>query len=286
MPFAIRSPFKTKWLASVEASNLDQAILQQNIASHSNGQARKSNACVAEPETSQAAFPSQHNLDNNDVVELLSLLSHNLKTRLIAAEGFSNLLLEELSDSLSDQHKHYLHRIRSNIQLMHRNINDLLDFARFGKMEAAPEQVDTDRFVKKLISDSFPRRAKHGIRFEIAQPLPVVHANRQSLRILFDNLLSNAVKYRHPARTAVIEIRCEQQPHFFAFHVRDNGIGLAYKEQASAFRLFQRGSNVGDIEGSGLGLAICQKVVRHLGGQIAMYSKPGKGTTVSFTLPK
>ncbi|MCA9743462.1 HAMP domain-containing histidine kinase, partial [candidate division KSB1 bacterium] len=75
-------------------------------------------------------------------------------------------------------------------------------------------------------------------------------------------------------------------PRFVAIHVRDNGIGIAPNEQHGVFQPFQRGSNVGDIEGSGLGLSICQKIVKQHGGQLAMVSAPGKGTTISFTLPK
>lgn len=270
----------------MDAADVQQATFRKKDTNRTKRRSSLRNFFSRQKQTLSPIFPVQNQLLPQNLDEFLSLLSHTLKTRLIAAESFSSLLHDDLAATASPEHLHYLERICGNIHTMHQIIDDLLKFARFGKFEMVAEQVDLDELVRTLVHDSFPDRAARSLVIEIPRPLPVVSGNREGLRVIFDNLLNNAAKYRHPEKPAYIEIASEGLPRFVAIHVRDNGIGIAPNEQHGVFQPFQRGSNVGDIEGSGLGLSICQKIVQQHRGQLAMTSTPGKGTTISFTLPK
>lgn len=223
---------------------------------------------------------------SKDLEELVYLISHNLKTPLVSVEGFTNLLLEEDHANLSAEQLHYVQRIRDNVRDMNHVINDLLDFARFGKKEYEELPVNLNRVVQqvacRLALDNF-FAPEH---LSISQTLPIVIGDREGLETLFENLLSNAIKYRQRTPSDRLEVFWEELPRFFAIHVRDNGIGINPEEHSRVFKLFHRGSNVGDIDGSGVGLAICQKIVHQHGGFIFLHSVPGEGTLVSFTLPK
>jgi signal transduction histidine kinase len=103
------------------------------------------------------------------------------------------------------------------------------------------------------------------------------------LRQIFTNLLSNAIKYSPQGGTVHFKLRCQETT--LVFQVRDEGIGIPEADQAHLFKPFERGSNIGTISGTGLGLAITKSLVELHGGQIAVDSAVGVGTTFTVTLP-
>ncbi len=104
------------------------------------------------------------------------------------------------------------------------------------------------------------------------------------LRPIFTNLLSNAIKYSPKGSTVHFELRCQEGK--VIVQVRDEGIGIPESDRAQLFKPFERGSNVGTISGTGLGLAIVKNLVDLHGGQVAVDSVVGVGTTFTVTLPQ
>jgi PAS domain S-box-containing protein len=214
------------------------------------------------------------------------LISHNLKTPIVSIQGFVNLLLEELGPSLSQQNSHFLERIQKNAALMEKMIVDLFDFSRMSRLQPALGITRIQEIVNSVVDEMRPFEHMRDVEFDIAQDLPEVIADVESLQIVFENLLSNAVKYRRPGIPAKIKVGWKSQPRFYAFHVQDNGIGFdpAFKEKA--FSLFQRGPNTGQIPGTGVGLALVKRIIENHQGLVRIESTPQVGTTIHFTLPK
>ena len=223
---------------------------------------------------------------SEEIEDLVYLITHNLKTPIVSVEGFASLLVEEVGVDLNPEALRYLERIRKNVEFMNVMISDLLEFSRFGKMEPTFEKIHLQEMVDALIEDIRVHYPQADLSFEIPQPLPVINGHPDGIKTVFENLLSNAAKYRKANQTARIKIWYEEKPRFYAFHVEDNGIGMDAEFKKKAFNLFQRGANVGEVEGTGVGLAICKKIVQKHGGLITIHSESGKGTTVSFTIPK
>jgi light-regulated signal transduction histidine kinase (bacteriophytochrome) len=114
--------------------------------------------------------------------------------------------------------------------------------------------------------------------------LPVVRGDRIQLVQLLQNLIGNAIMYRgdQPAR---IEISASKHDQFWEISVRDNGIGIAPEHQQQIFDIFRRLHSRDKYPGTGIGLASCKKIVQRLGGQIAVDSQVGSGSTFRFTIP-
>jgi signal transduction histidine kinase len=130
--------------------------------------------------------------------------------------------------------------------------------------------------------DRFCDEAAHKrIRVEVQAyaDLAAVKADRRALRSILDNLLSNAIRYTPPE--GEILLAAEEIKEFVQFTVRDTGRGIEAERLSTIFDRFNPFSE----SGSGLGLALVRRLVESLGGQIAVESRLGAGTTFRFTLP-
>ena len=123
--------------------------------------------------------------------------------------------------------------------------------------------------------------ANKRIRVEVRAfaDLSVVLADRRALRSILDNLLSNALRYT--AEEGEILLAAEEIKDFVQFTVRDTGRGIEAERLSTIFDRF----NAFSESGSGLGLSLVRRLVESLGGQIAVESRLGHGSTFRFTLP-
>jgi signal transduction histidine kinase/HAMP domain-containing protein len=123
--------------------------------------------------------------------------------------------------------------------------------------------------------------AQKHIRMEVSAyaDLSVVQADRRAVRSILDNLLANAIRYTPPE--GEILLAAEEIKGFVQFTVRDTGRGIEAERLSTIFDRFSALSE----SGSGLGLALVRRLVESLGGQIAVESRLGHGTTFRFTLP-
>jgi len=112
-----------------------------------------------------------------------------------------------------------------------------------------------------------------------------VKGDATQLGQIFQNLIENALKF-HGDRTPQIRISARELPDAWEFSVRDNGIGIEPQFFERIFVIFQRLHTRSEYPGTGLGLAICKRIAERHGGSISVESKPGEGSTFSFTVAK
>jgi len=162
-------------------------------------------------------------------------------------------------------------------------MGDLIEVAELdtGKRDLKLERLRPLQALGEARDRYCDEAAQKRIRVEIRAyaDLSVVMADRRALRSILDNLLSNAIRYT-PAEGEIL-LAAEEVKDSVQFTVRDTGRGIEAERLSTVFDRFSTFSD----SGSGLGLALVRRLVESLGGQIAVESRLGHGTTFRFTLP-
>jgi signal transduction histidine kinase len=162
-------------------------------------------------------------------------------------------------------------------------MSDLIEVAELdtGKRELKPERLRPLQMLGEARDRFCDEATQKHVRIEVRAyaDLSVVKADRRALRSILDNLLSNALRYTPP--DGEILLAAEETKDHVQFTVRDTGRGIEAERLSTIFDRF----NTFSEKGSGLGLALVRRLVESLGGQIAVESRLGHGTTFRFTLP-
>jgi len=220
--------------------------------------------------------------------DFISIASHELRTPLTSIRGYLDLLEMGSSASLTEQQRRFLQVARENTKRLHQLVNDLLDVSRIesGRIELDVQVISLSEVLvnsANLLRNQFAQR---GLTLDLDVPpdLPKVFADPKRIAQVITNLLSNAYKYT-PEGGATVRARCIGNA--IQVDVTDTGIGVSAEDQAKLFTQFFRAEDdyVREQSGTGLGLNITRSLVEMHGGHIWAKSKPGAGSTFSFTLP-
>jgi len=216
---------------------------------------------------------------NKELEAFTYSVSHDLRAPLRHIVGFSKMLGETCSGSLSDQSKHYLQRIEDGTYRMGMLVDDLLNLTRIGRHELKVEVTSLEFIVRDVIADLTLDTVGREIEWKIGK-LPSVQADPALLKVVFQNLLANAVKYTRTRPKAIIEINFGKG----VVYVRDNGVGFDMKYADKLFGAFQRLHRSEDFEGTGVGLAIVQRVIQKHGGRVWAEAELNKGASFYLSL--
>ena len=210
-------------------------------------------------------------------------VSHDLRAPLRAIDGFSQVLLEDYADTLDEQGKRYVDRVRTAAQHMGKLIDDVLHLSRLSRAELQTCAVDLSTLARETLQVLSDRDPDRHVELLIADGL-IAHGDPTLLRSLLENLLGNAWKFTTPHQTARIEFgatRPDGEPVYF---VRDDGVGFDMAYADKLFTPFERLHGADAFPGTGVGLASAARIVRRHGGRIRAEAKPEKGATFHFTL--
>ncbi len=176
--------------------------------------------------------------------------------------------------------------IRSSTRKMDALINAILKISREGRRELRAESVDLAALIETAAAAVHHQAsAEEGGGIELDSQVPRITSDRLSLDQVMGNLLDNAIKYRAPERPIRIAVRTRRERRgWVKIEIEDNGRGIAPTDHERIFELFRRAGSQ-NTAGEGIGLAHVRTMVRNLGGDIAVRSELGKGTTFTVTLP-
>ena len=228
--------------------------------------------------------------------QFLANMSHELRTPLNSLLVLARLLAQNPAQNLTPKQVEYANIIHSSGSDLLQLINDILDLSKVeaGKMEVHPERFALASLIEDLEAVFRPLTAEKGLRFTIepATSAPAeMTTDKQRLRQILHNLLSNAVKFTEQGqvelRIAMAEHRLRGAGAVVDFSVTDTGMGISEGNLATIFSAFQQGDGTTSRRygGAGLGLAISREVAAQLGGEVAVHSDPGRGSTFSLYLP-
>ena len=223
--------------------------------------------------------------------ELISNISHDLKTPITAVKGYVEGIMDGVADT-PEKMDRYVRTIYNKTNEMDHLINELTFYSK----------IDTNRipytFSKLNVEDYFSDCAEElGLEME-TRGIKLVYANYvekdvqviadgEQIRRVIHNIVSNAIKYMEKPR-GIIQIRVKDVGDFIQVEIEDNGKGIAAKDLPYIFDRFYRTdvSRNSSKGGSGIGLSIVKKIMEDHGGKVWATSRLGIGTIMYFVLRK
>ena len=221
--------------------------------------------------------------------EYLHRVAHHLRSPLAALERMLAVVSEGRTGPLNEKSHEMIVRAGERVRNMLDLARDLLALSR--AQETSPlahrQPMDLAEILASVENDFRPQAASNSVSLESkvgAQVSPIV-GDPESISDLLENLISNAVKYT-PAGGKV-RVVIDRKGDRVEISVSDTGIGIPAAEKERIFEEFYRASNARESgkEGTGLGLSIVQAIASAQGGEVAMESEVGAGTTFRVLLP-
>ncbi|HLH14188.1 MAG TPA: response regulator, partial [Solirubrobacteraceae bacterium] len=218
----------------------------------------------------------------------LANMSHELRTPLNAIIGYSEMLQEEAEDAGQDDFVPDLEKIQGAGKHLLSLINNILDLSKVeaGKMELYLETFDVATVVQDVVSTIQPlvQRNANTLEVRCADDLRTMRADVTKVRQALFNLLSNASKF---TERGTIRLEAARAGAWLRFSVADTGIGMTPEQVERVFEPFTQAdaSTTRKFGGTGLGLAITRRFCQLMGGDVAVESAVGHGTTFTITLP-
>ncbi|MDQ3617208.1 MAG: ATP-binding protein [Pseudomonadota bacterium] len=216
-------------------------------------------------------------------------VSHDLRAPLRHIAGFADKLGRQLGDAADEKSRHYLEVIGGSAKRMSTLIDDLLVYSRLGRSALRLQTVDMQSMVAEtramIDANAISDAPDRDIEWRVG-PLPVLVADDNMMRQVWQNLLENAVKYSARRERTVITVQhryAADGSHLFS--VGDNGAGFDMAYAGKLFGVFQRLHKVSEYAGTGIGLASVRRVLARHRGRIWAESEPDQGATFHFSLP-
>ena len=230
-------------------------------------------------------------LSEDAAKELVSNISHDLKTPLTAIRGYVEGILDGVASS-PQKTRDYLNTIYNKTNDMTSLIDELLYYSQVAEkcMSYKYEKIYVKDFFDEYVKDLYLELETIKIKFEYIVNVgrnTVIDMDKEQIKRALNNIVSNAVKYMDKEEPE-IHFRVTETSDAINIQISDNGRGIDEKDLPHIFERFYRSdvSRNTKLGGSGIGLSIVKKVIENHEGSVVAMSKPGVGTEVSIELKK
>ena len=211
-------------------------------------------------------------------------IAHDLRAPLRSITSFSQILAEEVGESLRGDARDALQRVIRAGSHMAELIDDILELSRITRRHMSVGRVDLSQcageYFERLRSEEPNRRLEYHVEKNV-----IVSGSRELLYAALKNLLENAWKFTSKKETAKIQFATTTLNGETVYFVRDNGVGFDMEYVDKLFGTFQRLHPKETYPGTGIGLATVKRVIERHKGRVWAESEVGKSATFYFTLP-
>jgi len=239
---------------------------------------------------------------NTSKDKFFSVIAHDLKSPFQGLLGFTNLLLDDFDKLSKEEIKSYVMNISNASHNTYALLENLLEWSRIqsGKMNFIPVKFN----IANEVAGVFNILNSNAIHKEISLTNLVdlnleVEADQNMIHSVIQNLVTNAIKFSYSLGRIVVSAEVKPMGHTLMepdctcgrqciqINVQDDGIGIAPEAITRIFSLTDHFSLNGTANepGTGLGLILSKEMIERHGGELTVKSKPGEGSTFSFTLP-
>lgn len=223
--------------------------------------------------------------------ELISNISHDLKTPITSIKGYVEGLIDGVANTPEKQQK-YLRTIYNKANDMDNLINELTLYSKIdsNKIPYDFHRINVADYLGDCVDEIGMDMESRGIELNysnlVSQETQII-ADPEQLKRVINNIISNSVKYMDKPRPR-IDIRVLDEQDAVRFEIEDNGKGIAARDLPNIFDRFYRtdSSRNSAQGGSGIGLSIVKKIIEDHGGYIWATSRDGEGTCMHFVLRK
>lgn len=220
--------------------------------------------------------------------EFVYIATHELKNPVTAMKGYLSLIQEEHFGPIPEKLRSPINQLDTSNQQLISLLNNLLQIARAEaqKLIIKTQPITICKVIDDVIVDLKPLFEQKGMQIQHSckNSAIAVMADKERVREIINNLISNAIKY---SEKGMVNISHEITQDMLVTHVQDQGVGISPEDQKKIFSRFFRVEEEAakGIPGTGLGLFIVKQLIEKMQGRIWFSSKPGEGSTFSFSLP-
>ncbi|QQS50629.1 MAG: HAMP domain-containing histidine kinase [Bacteroidota bacterium] len=233
----------------------------------------------------------QNEINNSNLIKgkIYSVIAHDLRSPITSMNALLKLMMNDTSDIPKDQLESYISSLFSTSQNTSVLLENLLEWSRAqtGHLKVCPEYLNLYSMVEEAFQfNEFLRDKKQIELYNTLHKEIQVFADKHLLSIVLRNLISNALKFT--PRKGKVSIHCtDKNNNEIELSITDTGTGMTGEEISRLFRVEKGLLKLGTEKekGTGLGLVICKEFIEKNNGVIHIKSIPGKGSTMSFTLP-
>ncbi len=223
--------------------------------------------------------------------ELISNISHDLKTPITAIKGYVEGIMDGVADT-PEKMDRYIKTIYTKANDMNRLINELTYYSGIdsNRIPYNFHRMNLAEFFQDCVEDVGLDLESKNIELNysnLVDPSTRIIADPEQLKKVIDNIIGNSIKYIDKPK-GIIDIRILDEVDAVRIEIEDNGKGIAAKDLGNIFERFYRtdASRNSAMGGSGIGLSIVKKIIEDHGGYIWATSKEGEGTCLHFVIRK
>ncbi len=220
----------------------------------------------------------------------VSMVAHEVKNPLAAAEGWLNLILSGLSRQDPVEEKRMIQRSLLRIRTLRTMVTELLNITAIqtGNFTLRRSPVEVGRLAAEAVEASREKSQEKNISLSFTAASDSGHkalADRDALLMLFTNLIDNAIKYTPDGGHVGVHVSCDGM--YVQVAVKDDGIGMQPADREKIFDEFYRAKNdyTANVPGTGLGLSLVKRLTELHQGRISVDSSPGAGSQFAVQLP-